>query len=198
METTMKKLFFFPAVLLFAFFSLNSISSAHCDSMEGPVIKDALKAIGNNNVNYVLKWVLPESEKEVSDAFKLSMEVRRLSPTARELSEKYFFEVLVRIHLASEGKPFTGVKPVGAHIDGNILAADKAIETGDLSPLEKLTPKAKTAELRKRFDNVMKLKNFDVNDLKAGREWVEAYVKFFHFAEGHQEDNHGARKCKGH
>lgn len=39
----------------------------------------------------------------------------------------------------------------------------------------------------------MSLENYDVNNVSAGREYVEAYVDFFHFAEGeggHQHDNH--------
>ncbi len=32
-------------------------ASAHCDSYDGPVIKDAIKALETNNVNLVLKWI---------------------------------------------------------------------------------------------------------------------------------------------
>ena len=32
-------------------------ASAHCDSYDGPVIKDASKALETNNVNLVLKWI---------------------------------------------------------------------------------------------------------------------------------------------
>jgi hypothetical protein len=35
----------------------------------------------------------------------------------------------------------------------------------------------------------MSLKNFDVNNVKAGREYIEAYVQFFKFAEGEEEHN---------
>ena len=50
-------------------------------------------------------------------------------------------------------------------------------------------PKDNLSELKKRFDRVMSLKNFDVNNVKAGREYVEAYVQFFHFAEGEEESH---------
>jgi hypothetical protein len=70
--------------------------------MDGPVIADAKKAIEQNNVNHVLKWVLPDSEKEIKDVFDLIMKVRTLSPEAKELSDKYFFETLVRIHQRGE------------------------------------------------------------------------------------------------
>jgi hypothetical protein len=33
----------------------------------------------------------------------------------------------------------------------------------------------------------MSLKNFNVNHVEAGREYIEAYVQFFKFAEGEVE-----------
>ncbi|EAC9322906.1 LysM domain-containing protein, partial [Listeria monocytogenes] len=35
-------------------------ASAHCDTMDGPVVVDGKKAMESNNVNYVMKWVAPE------------------------------------------------------------------------------------------------------------------------------------------
>ncbi|MGN0955161.1 DUF6448 family protein [Dialister sp.] len=48
-------------------------------------------------------------------------------------------------------------------------------------------------ELEKRFHRVMERRNFDVNDVAAGREYIEAYVQFFKFAEREEEGYaHGA------
>ena len=52
----------------------------------------------------------------------------------------------------------------------------------------------------------MVLKNFDVNNVAAGREYIEAYVQFFKFAEGEKEGHaeHGTagdgpcRGCRSH
>jgi hypothetical protein len=178
------------SLLLFSvlFFS-STVAFSHCDTMDGPVIADAKKAITENNVNYVLKWVRTQDEAEIKVAFNLGMKVRVLSPEAKELSDKYFFETLVRVHRNGEGVPFTGVKPLGTPTDEKILAADKSIELRNLSPLKDLVPKDKTPELTKRFNKVMSLRNFNVNNVEAGREYIEAYVQFFHFAEGEEEIN---------
>lgn len=180
------------------FFSLDA-TFAHCDTKDGPVIADARKAIEQNNVNYVLKWVQVVGEKEIKEAFEHTMKVRALSSEAKELSDNYFFETLVRVHRSGEGVPYTGVKPSGTLIDENILAADKSIELGNLSPLNALVPKAKLTELNKRFDKVMSLKNFDINNIDAGRKYIEAYVQFFKFAEGEEEGhNHSHIEEGGH
>lgn len=171
-------------------------ASAHCDTMGGPTVADGMKAMETNNVNYVLKWVQPEYEKELLQAFTLSMQVRNLSPEARELSEKYFFDNLVRIHRTGENTPFTGVKPVGTPVDERVLAADKSIEVGNLSPLKGIIPAERISELTERFEKVMALKNFDPNNLEAGRAYIEAYVGFFKFAEG-EEEHHNLSDAHG-
>jgi hypothetical protein len=99
-------------------------------------------------INYALKWVRHENEAEIKNAYTFIMKVRELSPEAREPGEKYFFETLVRIHRSGEGVPFTGVKPSGTPIDEKILAADKSIENGNLSPLTGMESKEKLPLLK--------------------------------------------------
>src|SRR5450759_1816323 len=176
-----------PLLILSLLILSTNVAFAHCDTMDVPLIKDARLAIAQNNVNYVLKWVSSENETEIKDAFKLMMKVRETSQEGKELAEKNFFETLVSIHRTGEGVPYTGVKPSGTPIDEKIMAADKSIELGNLSPLKDIISKEKLAELTIRFNKVMSLKNFDVNNVKAGREYIEAYVQFFKFAEGEED-----------
>ena len=51
--------------------------SAHCDSYDGPVIKDATKALETNNVNLVLKWITDEQEKEIIPLFNKTYKLGR-------------------------------------------------------------------------------------------------------------------------
>lgn len=187
----MKKVTFFLATVLFAVFGSFQTAYPHCDTMDGPVIVDAKMALKNNNVNYVLKWVRLDDENEIKNIFDQAVKVRQLNADAKVLADKYFFENLVRIHRAGEGVPFTGIKPSGTPINEIIQAADKAIETGNLETLEKLVPREKRSKLNELFRKAVSLKNFDVNNVKAGREYIEAYVHFFHFAEGEEGHKHG-------
>ena len=164
--------------------------SAHCDTMDGPTVADGKKAMENNNVNYALKWVQLKDENEIKNVFKDSMKVRDLSPEAKVVAEKLFLETLVRVHRIAENAPFTGLKESGTTIDKKVLAADKSIEVGNLSPLKNMIEKEKSFELNKKFERVLALKDYDINDVKAGREYIEAYVKFFKFAEGEEEHAH--------
>lgn len=172
--------------------ALPSMASAHCDTLDGPTAVDGMKALETNNIKYAAKWVTPENEKELTKIFSLSEKVRKQSPEGKELADQYFLENLVRLHRAGEGAPFTGLKPSGTPIDERVAAADESIAVGNLSPLEGLMEEEKLPELKERFEKVMALKDYDENDLEAGREYVESYVKFFKFAEGEEDHAHGA------
>jgi hypothetical protein len=158
-------------------------ASAHCDSMDGPVIKVAQKALETGKIGLVLAWVKPAQEAEVKTAFQKVMTVRRLGPEAREIADQHFFETLVRIHRAGEGAPFTGLKPAGQDFGPAIPAADKALETGNLDPVLKLLTATVDAGLKERFKKLKSLRA-PGDDAATGREWVEAYVVFLHYAQG--------------
>ena len=163
-------------------------ADAHCDTMDGPAVKDAIRAMDTGNVNYALKWVQPKYEAEVSRAFRMSMKVKDINAYTKNLAEQYFFEILLRDPGAGEGVAFDGVKPHGWPVDERVKAADQSIALGDLEPLKGLVEPDKWPELQRRFQKVMSLKDFDVNRVEEGREYIEAYVQFFKFAEG--EDEH--------
>jgi hypothetical protein len=156
---------------------------AHCDGLDGPVVKAAQKALETGNVNLVLGWVQKRDEAEISKAFQKTLAVRQLSAEAKQLADMYFFETLVRIHRAGEGAPYTGLKPAGRDLGPAIPTADKALENGKLEPVYTLLADAMHDGLHARFEEAMAKKNYKVNDLEAGREYVEAYVTFLHYVE---------------
>jgi hypothetical protein len=49
-------------------------------------------------VGFVLLFVPKEGKQEVVEAFEQVMPVRRLSPTAREVADRLFFETVVCVH----------------------------------------------------------------------------------------------------
>ncbi len=155
----------------------------HCDGMDGPVVRAAQKALESGSVNLVLIWVQKADEAEIRRAFEQTMTVRKQSAEARALSDRYFFETLVRLHRAGEGAPYTGLKPAGRDLGSAIPAADKALETGSVESLLKLLSDATQAGTNEHFKHAVGKKNFDKNDIEAGREYVKAYVEFVHYVE---------------
>jgi hypothetical protein len=158
-------------------------ASAHCDGMDGPVVKAARRALETRDVNLVLIWVQKKDEAEIRRIFEETLAVRGLSPQANKLADRYFFETLVRLHRAGEGAPYTGLKPAGRDLGPAIPAADRALEEGSAEQLKPLLTEAIQKGLREHFEKVLARKKFRSDDLAAGREYVEAYVEFVHYVE---------------
>ncbi|MGD8866368.1 MAG: DUF6448 family protein [Gemmatimonadales bacterium] len=158
-------------------------AAAHCDSLDGPVVTAARRALETGDVSLVLVWVRRQDEPEIRDAFRRTLSVRGLSDDARELADYYFFETLVRVHRAGEGEPYTGLKPAGYEPSPGIAAADSAVEAGALDGLDDRLAGHAAAALQDRFERVLALKAYEASDLEAGRAYVRAYVEFIHFVE---------------
>jgi hypothetical protein len=114
-------------VALVFYFLKTSICEAHCDTMDGPVVQAAQKALETKNINLILIWIPPENETEIQDIFQKTLNIRELSPEVRELADRLFFETLVRLHRAGEGAPFTGLKPAGSKSSPAIIQASMGI-----------------------------------------------------------------------
>lgn len=171
-------------VLLFAIGLLQTQrASAHCDGLDGPVVKAAQKALETANVNLVLIWVQKADEGEIKKAFQKTLAVRKLNPQAKELADMYFFETLVRVHRTGEGEPYTGLKPAGRDLGPAIPTADRALENGKIEPLVKLLTDGLQSGVRQQFKHAMAKKNFDRDDVSAGQEYVKSYVEFIHYVE---------------
>lgn len=164
---------------------------AHCDGVDGPVVKAAQQAMAEGNVNRVLIWVQPGDDEAVTAAFRKTLTVRKLGPDARDLADRYFFETVVRIHRTGEGAPYTGLKPAGRDLGPVIPAADRAIEEQSDEGLLRLLPAPTHAEVRRLFQEVVAKRRFKADDVAAGRQYVAAYVTFMHAVERF----HGGEKC---
>lgn len=177
----------FMALVLFIMFSvallLPSGVFAHCDGLDGPVVKAAKQALETGNVNLILIWVQKQDEAAIREVFQKTLAVRKLGAEAKELADLHLFETLVRLHRAGEGAPYTGLKPAGRDLGPAIPAADKAIISADMNSLSKLLTDSVVEGVHKHFGEVMERKSFDKNDVDKGREYVKAYVEFVHYVE---------------
>lgn len=172
-------------VVLFLFLTaaLATPVLAHCDSLEGPVVMASRSALDSGDLTPVLKWVLPEYETRVREAFGRSLIVRRQSPEARELADRWFFETVVRLHREGEGFPYTGLQPAGTPIEPVIQAADAALASGSGDELARHLSEAVTAGVHDRFREALAAREHADNSVEAGRRFVAAYVELTHYVE---------------
>lgn len=170
------------AVVLAASFGAAPLAAAHCDTLDGPVVAAARKALDTGNVNLVLVWVQEKDEAAIRSTFERARRVRASGGEARDLADLYFFENLVRLHRAGEGADYTGLKPAG-RIEPPVAAADKAIQSGRLDELARMISERTEQGLHEHFAQVLAKRKYAPNDVEAGRAYSKAYVEFVHYAE---------------
>jgi hypothetical protein len=155
-------------------------ASAHCDTLDGPVVQDARKALEGKDVTPVLKWVREKDEKAVKAAWARALAAR--GKKNGEAEERRFFSALVKIHRAGEGAPFTGLKPAGS-VEPSIAEADRSLAAGSPDGIVKLVGDAVTEGVRRRYDRVLAASKHKDESVAGGREFVEAYVDYTHYVE---------------
>lgn len=156
---------------------------AHCDTIDGPVVKDARTALEAGDATLALRWVGAKQEAEVREAFRRTLAVRALGPEARALADRFFFETLVRIHREGEGAPYTGLKAAGTGVNPAIAASDRALDSGAVDPLVGMIVSRAEQGLRERFARATEAKAHAGESVEKGRAFVASYVELVHYAE---------------
>ncbi|MGF1555304.1 DUF6448 family protein [Paucihalobacter sp.] len=166
--------------LLLLFASHNA--TAQCDSFEGPVIKDAVKALDNNKVDLVLKWITAEQEREITTLFNKTHALKSQDKDVYEIVEKHFFETLVRLHHESEKAPYTGLKPLGSN-NQIIQMTDTALQDDDIENFIVKMDDHLNELIREKYRKVAKLYKVKDNSVTQGRAFVSAYADYTHTIE---------------
>ena len=106
-----------------------STAYAHCDTEDGPAVRDGRIALGTGNINHALKWIGPEEEAELREAFHRALGARQAGGDTATAEDHAFLETMVRVHRAGEageGEGFDGIKPAGTPTDPIVQAAGAA------------------------------------------------------------------------
>jgi hypothetical protein len=168
-------------VLVLMFFTFTAQQTfAHCDRENGPVAKDAKEALKTGDFSKIVIWVGEEQEEELKAKFEQTLAVYKNGGEARKLATDYFMETAIRLHREAEGMPFTGMKPASPNLP-DIAKAEKALETGDIGPLQALLKEELEKEISKWFQKALEAKKNKDKSVEAGRQWVDSYVKYIVF-----------------
>lgn len=150
----------------------------HCDTMDGPVVKAAARALEARDCDIVLPYVPANAESEVRKTFDGVLKVRDRGDETRELADRHFFETVVRLHRAGEGEPFTGLKPAGLDPGPVVPVAERAIETGSADDLIRVLCDAVAARAESQLSTVAELRRSANGDVEAKRRYVSAMLGF--------------------
>lgn len=173
--------------------------SAHCDSYDGPVIKDATKALETNNVQFILKWITAEQESEIIPLFNKTYSLKKGDKEIYSIVEKHFLETLVRLHRETEGAPYTGLKPAGT-TKTIVQLSDQALENKDIDGLLGKLNNHIGNVIRGKYETVAALDKIKNESAEKGRQYVEAYVDYTHTLEAIHDiiDNESGQSVHNH
>ncbi len=157
-------------------------ASAHCDSYDGPTVKDGLKALETNNPDLVLKWIDKEQEQEIIPLFEKTYSLKDGDPEVYEIVRKHFLETLVRLHRETENAPYTGLKPAGT-TKKIIQMSDQALEEGDAGQLIESLNGHIANVVRGKYEKAARLEKVKNESPEQGRQYVKAYVDYTHTLE---------------
>ena len=147
----------------------------HCDSMDGPIVLAARRALEAEDVDLILPYVHEGGWEEVRRAFAIVRKARTQGPEAREVADLYFFETVVRVHRHGENAPYTGLKPAGLYVGPAIPVAEKSIADGNPGELLELLTKRLKDETEARFSHLRELAARAEEDVHRARRYV-AYM----------------------
>ena len=150
----------------------------HCDSLDGPVVGAALRALEAGEVELVLPFVPEESEAEVRAVFARVLPVRRLGRDAVEVADQLLFETVVRLHRAGEGAPYTGLKPAGLPHGPVLALAERAVATGSADEVAAFLTTVLTEELDGRLQQVVTLSATKDRSVPDARRYVQTMLGF--------------------
>jgi len=153
----------------------------YIDSMDGPVVKAAEKALDMEDVKHVLPFVSFEDEDEIKDSFEKTLLVRELSADAAELADYWFFETTVRLHRKEEEKTYTGLKSAGIDWGPIIPKIDQAIETENIDELLNFILNFIREDINSRFDDLLSKKDYDINDVEDARDYINSREEFIEY-----------------
>lgn len=150
----------------------------HCDSLDGPVVTAARRALDADDVDLVLPFVPEAGEDEVRAVFDRVRSARGAGAEAREVADQLFFETVVRVHRAGEGAPYSGLRPAGLDVGPVIPLAEKAVETGSAEEVADFLAGVLREELTHRLERVTALAATKDRSVPDARAWVEAMLGF--------------------
>ncbi len=179
--------------LFLAFTLLLPITAyGHCDSVAGPVAKDVRAALDSGQIAPVLKWVRAEDEAELRAAFGQALLARKSGKEAALVADQFFLETAIRLHRASEGQPYTGVKSATVAEEPAPALVDAALKNGSFEHVQQEVLANLNEGLRQRIEKLQVASKTMNQSAESGRQYVRAYVELVHYVERLQMMSNGS------
>ena len=147
------------------------------DELQEPVLKAAKMSLETGNVNYILIWLPKESENSLKNLLEKTCCIRSSRMNRQKQAYDWYFETVNRFYRSSRspGHHITQSPDLAGKL---VLKIDRAIECGNFEEIQDIIPVTHEADAKQQFQHLMKMRDFSVNNIAAGRLYVSAFFDF--------------------
>jgi hypothetical protein len=147
------------------------------DEMPEPVLKAAKMALETGNVNYILIWLPEKSENTLKNLLEKTCCKRSSRLNTQKQAYDWYYVTVNKFYLSSRSPDHHTTQSLD--LAGKlVLKIDRAIESGNFDVIRDIIPVTHEADAKQRFQHLIKMRDFPVNNIAAGRSYVSAFFDF--------------------
>jgi hypothetical protein len=147
------------------------------DEMHEPVFKAAKMSLETGNVNCILIWLPEESENSLKNLLEKTCCIRSSRMSMQKQAYDWYFETVNRFYRSSSSPDHHMTQ--SPDLSGKlVLKIDRAIESGNFEEIQDIIPETHEADAKQRFQHLITMRDFPVNNIVAGRLYVSAFFDF--------------------
>jgi hypothetical protein len=149
----------------------------YADEMQELVLKAAKMSLQTGNVNYILIWLPEESENTLKNLLEKTCCKRSSRMNMQKQAHDWYFETVYRFYLSGRSPDHNTTQ--SRNLTGKlVLKVDRAIQSGNFEEIRDIIPLTHETDAQQRFQNLIKLRDFPVDNIAAGRSYVSAFFDF--------------------
>lgn len=154
-----------------------SYNSVH----NGPVMSAAKKALETGKAHHILIWIPEASENTLKNLLEKACCERRIQTDGYDHIIDWYFATVRRFHSVGYGPRNLNISLKTLEEKTIISLVERACESGNFEEIAMVIPDIPAGELRQQFNDVMKKRNYDVENIAAGRVYVSEFTDFIAF-----------------
>ena len=158
---------------------MNKVSHMSFDN--DPVMSAAKKALETGKAHYILIWIPEESENTLKNLLEKVCCTLNTRKDANDHIVDWYFETIKRLHSGYYGSHNLNIPTKTPEEKAIIFLVERACESGNFEVITTIIPDTPAGEMRQRFNDVMKKRNYTVENITDGRVYVSAFTDFIAF-----------------
>lgn len=151
------------------------------DSHNGPMMIAAKRALETGKAHHILIWIPEKSENTLKNLLEKVCCKRRIQADGHDRIVDWYFETISRFHSGYYGPHNLNISTKTPEEKSIIFLVESACESGNFEEITTVIRDTPTGEMRQRFDDVMKKRNYCEENIAAGRVYVSVFTYFIAF-----------------